>query len=212
MKSPEEFASEVSESVSLYVHALKGAYLGLRLAGSKSRAQNATSFFQFANFATNSFMTMLDNSIDQLDDISEGRLQDYKGQMLLLAKSVADEYRLRILGGSLREGELNKLQSGSLGLLAQVRAATEIPKAEDTAGRKWEAPKLAAVISRDFAYQSHVDAFYESYRLGSSPVIGLPIARHQNTDLTVILEIGSEKQRNEVFHFNSKFYPEVKHV
>lgn len=212
MKSPEEFASEVSESVFVLVHALKGGYLGLGLAGGKSRVQNGTQFSQFSNFAINSFMTGLANSVDQLDDISAERLIDYKNQMRLIATSVSREYLSRVMGTSLAENGLSKTESGSLGLLAQARAALSLPKAEDTAGRKWEAAKLAAVVSRDFAYQSLVDAFYDDWRLGNMPPLTIMVARHRITNDVVFLQADNQEQREKLFHFNSNYFPEVRSV
>lgn len=212
MIQPEEFASEVSDSVYLLVHALKGAYLGLGLAGGKSRVQNVTQYGQFSNFAINSFMVGLANSVDRLDDISPQRLDDYKKQMRLLAVSVSNEYRNRIMGVSIAENGLSKTESGSLGLLAQARAALSLPKAEDTAGRKWDAAKLAAVVSRDFAYQSLVDAFYDDWRLGKMPALSIMVARHRVTNDLVFLQADNQEQRNKVFHFNSNYFPEVRSV
>lgn len=212
MKSPEEFASEVSESVLVLIHALKGMYLGLSLAGGKSRVQNATQYSQFSNFAINSFMNGLENSVDQLDDISPERLIDYKKQMRLLATSVSREYLSRVMGTSLAENGLAKNESGSLGLLAQARAALSLPKAEDTAGRKWEAVKLAAVVSRDFAYQSLVDSFYDDWRLGNMPPLTIMVARHLVTNDVVFLQADNQEQRDKLFHFNSNYFPEVRSV
>lgn len=165
----DDLAVRVAAQFDLYLFALAGRYHQMRAPGIEVtpravvdlhddiRALNKT-FYQTASTEFDVYLAALsvDAGNKTLDGLHERKqafeaylhdiIADCSGQVIKMAKTGVGNF-----------ASLLKNAHGAMGLLAQRQAGRIEFKADDTAGRSWNAKRLMDAVVRDAAYQAFID-------------------------------------------------------
>ncbi len=147
---------------------------------------------------------------DYLAPMGSGSFTDARDQPFLNAlRQIAiknlNDLIVRLMGGGARQANALTRPAGAVGLLLQKKLAKPELLAADRAGRKWPAEKLVAVLARDFAYQTYLDAEIERFDEEGVETVQVvyPDATHKNHGLSMRLD-DVAPVRKSIFHPNSQ--------
>lgn len=212
------FASAISEVYSTYAMGLQNIYLKARLAGQSMTPRAVLD----AQFAASEKLQWL---VSRVDERTTAYLQQTAGAALADAKiaergatfvagirrqAAGDMNQLvRALRAPDMKGAFNVAVAGPMKELLRRKQQTLTLTSLDTAGRRWDSPKLATVVARDFAYQLAIDAQARAISQTSDLAqVVYPNPAHVNHGLIISLT-GAEGYpsladvRPEIFHPNA---------
>lgn len=200
-----------------YAQALRQQYdnftnrLGMEFAALQSMGGAGAGALRVSGLMTvDSFVTTASNTTrDYLRGlgvgIDTGALVGYLNQIhSIAATNLADLITRLATPAGPGIGSVLTRPAGAMCQLARQAQATAQLAARDGAGRRWQADKLVALLTRDFAYQAYVDATLAKIEAAGHHTVRLtyPDPTHRNQGLTLHLaEVPA--MRKALFHPNA---------
>lgn len=211
----DDLAQRLSAEYDLFLFALSGRYQQMRSPGVEVTPRAISELNFDAHTLGETFYQLAEREIDEYlrpllldasDELASG-LVVRKKELLTLIRAVLFENVQTVMKlsrtGMQGASALLKNAHGAIGMLVQRQAGRIDFRVTDTAGRKWDARKLFAVIVRDFAYQAWIDHEVQRLMLAGVDLIQTPNGRV----LSLFGTRGHENfadARDNVFHINSK--------
>jgi len=172
----DDLATRLVAEYRLFLFALAGRYQQVRSPGVEITPRTIADLSYAAHDLGNTFYQL---AMREIDDYMQAQSEDRSDALrdtlvvrskevkALIRRMVAENVEQTVMMTRTGMGSHTKLlknTSGAMGMLVQKKAGEIEFKVTDTSGRRWQANKLLAVIVRDYAYQSAIDAQLDDMR------------------------------------------------